>query len=369
MGTLALIGLGSNLGDRKAILDGAVAAMAEAPGVEVRAVSSYHETAPVGGPTAQPVFLNAAVALDAACEPLELLGRLQEIEGGAGRVRDVHWAARTLDLDILLFGDRIIGRHPRISQCDRRPQLRVPHPWLAFRRFVLAPAVEVAPQAVDPVTRWTMAELLANLDRRPSYLALAGHQGPRMRRLFRRFAKALDAAGFSNGDPSWDEASSREFAAALSRLSPEMRATDPPDHIWNDHRATALRFLGDALREDRWSEALWGDRWVVTDFWLDQWWWQNPTPSLDLQAIQERVIQPTFVAVIPPWDRDLSVLFNYLPQSPGGLLPALDLLPPLFTCRPPVGRYDLENPAARDEEFIAPILAACAATRAGLTGP
>jgi 2-amino-4-hydroxy-6-hydroxymethyldihydropteridine diphosphokinase len=151
MGTLALIGLGSNLGDRKARLDAAVAALAEAPGIVLQAVSRYHETAPVGGPAGQGDYLNAAAAVETALEPLELLHVLQEIERRAGRVRTVHWGPRTLDLDLLLFGDRVIATDA----------LQVPHPRMAERLFVLAPLAEIAPGAVDPVTGRTIAELLA----------------------------------------------------------------------------------------------------------------------------------------------------------------------------------------------------------------
>jgi 2-amino-4-hydroxy-6-hydroxymethyldihydropteridine diphosphokinase len=151
MGTLALIGLGSNLGDRKAQLDAAVMALSDARGVIFRAVSQYHETAPVGGPDGQGDYLNAAAAVETTLEPLELLHLLQELERRAGRVRTVRWGPRTLDLDLLLFGDRVIAS----------AELQVPHPRLAERLFVLAPLAEIAPGAVDPVTGRTIAEMLS----------------------------------------------------------------------------------------------------------------------------------------------------------------------------------------------------------------
>src|SRR5260370_1223341 len=98
MSTLALIGLGSNLGDRKAHLDQAIAALIEIPGVMVRAVSSFRETPPVGGPGGQGAFLNAAAALETNLEPQSLLDSLHAIEDQAGRARDVRWGERTLDL-------------------------------------------------------------------------------------------------------------------------------------------------------------------------------------------------------------------------------------------------------------------------------
>jgi 2-amino-4-hydroxy-6-hydroxymethyldihydropteridine diphosphokinase len=155
MSSVALIGLGSNLGDRKAALEGAIAVLSEAPGIVVRKVSSFHETEPVGGPAGQGRYLNAAAALETTLEPIELLHVLQQIETRFGRVRTVRWDERTLDLDLLLFGDRVI----------ETPELVVPHPRFSARRFVLEPLAEVAPEAVDPVTRRTIAQLLADLDR------------------------------------------------------------------------------------------------------------------------------------------------------------------------------------------------------------
>jgi 2-amino-4-hydroxy-6-hydroxymethyldihydropteridine diphosphokinase len=154
MATLALIGLGSNLGDRKAHLDAAVAALSARSDCLRRAVSSYHETSPVGGPSGQGDYLNAAAAIETTLEPLEFLHVLQAIEHQEGRVRTVHWGARTLDLDLLLFGDRVIAT----------PELTVPHPLMAARRFVLAPLAEIAPEVVDPVTGRTVVAMLASLD-------------------------------------------------------------------------------------------------------------------------------------------------------------------------------------------------------------
>jgi 2-amino-4-hydroxy-6-hydroxymethyldihydropteridine diphosphokinase len=170
--TLTLIGLGSNLGDREATLEAATTLLRDSPGIAVRAVSSYHETAPAGGPAEQHTYLNAAAALETREDASSLLGRLREIEACLGRVRTVRWGERTIDLDLLLFGDAIIDT----------PEVTVPHPRMAVRRFVLAPMAEIAPEAVDPLTRRTVADLLANLDRRPGVVALAPSAGdPRLR--------------------------------------------------------------------------------------------------------------------------------------------------------------------------------------------
>lgn len=173
MATTAFIGLGSNLGDRRAHLDSALSGLAAVPGTAIRAVSTYHESSPVGGPPGQGPFLNAAAALTTTLEPDELLARLHAVEQAEGRVRVDRWGERTVDLDLLLWGERIIR-----PECANRlhvrasPALVVPHPWLAFRRFVLAPLAEIGPTAVDPVTGRSIAGLLANLDRRPSSIAI-----------------------------------------------------------------------------------------------------------------------------------------------------------------------------------------------------
>ncbi len=158
MYSFAVIGLGSNLGDRLANLSGAIADLGQVPGIKVLQVSPFHETEPVGGPPGQGMFLNAVVAIETALEPLPLLHVLQEIEARFGRERSVHWGERTLDLDLLLFDDRIIDT----------PELRVPHPRMHTRRFVLEPLVEVAPAAVDPVTGRPFAAILADLIRSES---------------------------------------------------------------------------------------------------------------------------------------------------------------------------------------------------------
>lgn len=154
--TPVCIGLGSNLGDRAAVLDAAVAALATTPGVTVRAVSSRYETAPVGGPPGQGAFLNAAALLETALDPHSLHERLRTIEQNAGRVRHVRWGERTLDLDLLLFGGLILTTD----------ELTIPHPRMGVRRFVLTPLAAIAPDVVHPVTRRTIRRLLRSLDHR-----------------------------------------------------------------------------------------------------------------------------------------------------------------------------------------------------------
>lgn len=142
--TRAFLGLGSNLGDRLAHLQGAIEALAATEGVRVVAVSDVYETAPVGGPI-QDDFLNAVVAVDTALPPRELLAVAMHVEQLAARVRIVHWGPRTLDVDILMYGDEEV----------HDPDLEIPHPRMQARPFVLAPLSDVAPDRVTvPARGW-----------------------------------------------------------------------------------------------------------------------------------------------------------------------------------------------------------------------
>jgi len=151
--TRAYVALGSNLGDREATLRAAVEALGEEPGIDVVAVSRFLDTEPVGF-LDQPRFLNGAVALDTTLSARELLDVLLEVERRFGRVRDGVPAQgpRTLDLDLLLFGDAEIDE----------PGLRVPHPRLHERRFVLEPLADVDP-ALEVPGRGRVEEILARL--------------------------------------------------------------------------------------------------------------------------------------------------------------------------------------------------------------
>jgi 2-amino-4-hydroxy-6-hydroxymethyldihydropteridine diphosphokinase len=155
------VGVGSNLGDRWANLALAARALHETPRIALVRASRVWDAAPLGPP--QPRYLNAALELEVEVPAVSLLATLQEIEARAGRVRTaVRWAARTLDLDLLLYGDDVI----------RRPELVVPHAALAVRRFALAPLAELCPERVVPGTGRTVAQLLALLP--PEDLAPAG---------------------------------------------------------------------------------------------------------------------------------------------------------------------------------------------------
>jgi 2-amino-4-hydroxy-6-hydroxymethyldihydropteridine diphosphokinase len=135
----AFVGIGANIGDPVAQVRAAVAALAALPDSQLMRASSLYRTAPVGY-TAQPDFVNAAVLIETTLAAPTLLGELQAIETRFGRVRSFKDAPRTLDLDLLLYDDRII----------EEPGLSVPHPRLHERAFALAPVVEIDPAAVIP---------------------------------------------------------------------------------------------------------------------------------------------------------------------------------------------------------------------------
>jgi 2-amino-4-hydroxy-6-hydroxymethyldihydropteridine diphosphokinase len=151
--TAVVLALGSNLGDRQDILQGAVDAIVGLPGVRVTAVSPVYETVPVGGP-AQPDYLNAVVLADAARPARDLLDRLHEIEAAFDRVRLVRWGPRTLDIDVIAFG----------RERSDDPELTLPHPRAHERAFVLAPWHDADPDAELP-GRGPVDELLAQADR------------------------------------------------------------------------------------------------------------------------------------------------------------------------------------------------------------
>ncbi len=160
--TMCLIALGSNLGDRAATLDAAVEALAGAPDVELIRQSAWQLTLPVGGGHERPAFLNGAALVETSREAVDLLGLLEQIEDRHGRERRERWGDRTLDLDLLLYGDAIIDT----------PLLTVPHPRLSFRRFVLEPAVEIAASMVHPTIGWSLERLLGHLDAGADRVAL-----------------------------------------------------------------------------------------------------------------------------------------------------------------------------------------------------
>ncbi len=150
---LAHIALGANLGDRQANILAALRALEHAPGINVAKVSTLMENPAVGGPADSPPFLNAAAELVTSLSPEDLLLAMLEIERSLGRHRAEKWGPRTIDLDLLLYEDRIL----------HADHLTIPHPRMHQRAFVLMPLAQIAPEFIHPVLKKTIAQLADEL--------------------------------------------------------------------------------------------------------------------------------------------------------------------------------------------------------------
>ncbi len=155
--TTCLISLGGNVGDVAQTIDQALARLHEPPWVTVLQRSSLHRTSPVGSAVVSE-FINAAAKLETSLSAQALLERMLAVETELGRVRAIHWGPRTIDLDLICFGDSII---------EDSPTLRVPHPACWYRRFVLDPLAEIAADFVHPQKKLSICQLRDRLLPRP----------------------------------------------------------------------------------------------------------------------------------------------------------------------------------------------------------
>ena len=236
-----LIGLGSNLGDRQQMLYRSLRLLDEHPDVKIHHFSSMHASRPVGGPAGQQPFLNAAARVESQLSPEQLLALLQEIERNLGRERHERWAARNIDLDLLLFEDLVIDS----------PQVQIPHPRMAFRHFVLAPAAEIASDMVHPQIGWTIERLWNHLLTAPAYVALAGP--------------------LAVGKTEVSQAVCARCPARLLLDIPDPQqlanlAADPTGHAWG----AEIEFLQRRAMQLSVNQWTLRDRWSVSDFWFDQ---------------------------------------------------------------------------------------------------
>ena len=239
--SISLIALGSNLGDRTANLQHAVERLDAHPAVHVVAQSRLFLTAPVGGSGDQDEYVNAAACVETTLSPDELFDVLRNAETQLGRQRRQRWAARVVDLDLLLFDDLVI----------KTPRLEIPHPRMAFRRFVLAPAAQIAPDMVHPVIGWTIRQLLDHLQTARGYVAVTGMPGTGKSDLAR--AAATRTSSRCIADPAGNP-------GLVTSCSTWEDGSIELEREW-------LRRRAELISRDNWPE---GTQVAISDFWLGQ---------------------------------------------------------------------------------------------------
>lgn len=222
-----LVALGSNVGDRHAILDGAVERLQRLAEPKTLRVSSRQETLPLGGPDQQDAFVNAAATFFSELEPSDLLTGLQRIEDRFERRRGERWAERSLDLDLLLYGDEVI----------RTPHLRVPHPRMTYRRFVLQPAREIAGHWVHPECRMRLDRLWTLLDSHEGDLDVHGDRDRSIRKLIAAERPEIPFNACAYRRLTID---ARPSPWPLPPCGPRLALADCPREHWRDEILAAL---------------------------------------------------------------------------------------------------------------------------------
>ena len=236
----ALVALGANLGDGRAALTSAVCELAAlATGGAVFA-SGWYSATPIGGPSDQPQFLNGAVAFETQLNPHELLCQLHAIEARLGRVRDVPWGPRAIDLDLVYYDDVI----------ETTPTLTVPHSRMSYRRFVLVPAAEIAPDWADPRDGLTIAARLRRLRDDPDRIALVGRFGPGGS-FARELVAALPGAGACTEYKRLEDID-RSLSPKLLVVHAATRTCDP----WTFGAAAVAELPGSISRNDALVEVM-----------------------------------------------------------------------------------------------------------------
>ncbi|MBX9788446.1 MAG: 2-amino-4-hydroxy-6-hydroxymethyldihydropteridine diphosphokinase [Pirellulales bacterium] len=234
--------MGANLGDRAATLDAAVDRLGQLACTQLRLRSRWFDTRAVGGPEGQPGFLNGAAVIETKLAPEQVVRSLLDIESQFGRHRSGRWQPRELDLDLLLYDELVISR----------PELTVPHPWMAVRRFVLEPAAEVAPNLLHPSTGWSVARLLENLNTAHQYVAVASSDNA----LADRFAAEL----------------ARRANANLLCLMPGLTDAQASGSSAREVALESVRRWAEQLAPERWPPAAAprGGTWVVSNRWIGE---------------------------------------------------------------------------------------------------
>ena len=245
-----LIGCGSNLGSRRQQLDRALELLRFMPGLELLAVSRFHETRPVGGPAHQGAFLNGACLIETDLPPSDLLGALFAVENTLARRREERWGPRTIDLDLLLYDDLVV----------ESPELTLPHPRMATRRFVLEPCAEIAGELPYPTADCTVRELLDNISVPHPLVAVVGIPGSGATEVATAVADATLAR-----------------LIRAPRALPVAGRCDPAGRSRTDDAASrAEREIARWLEiVAAWQEPLAAEAWkdypqgTITDYWLD----------------------------------------------------------------------------------------------------
>ena len=278
-----LIALGANLGDRTATFSKALDRLSAAADTAVLARSRWIETAPIGGPSGQPPFLNGAAIVETTLDVEAFHRRLAEIESELGRTRLLRWGARAIDLDVLLYEDRIVDT----------PQLAVPHPRMAVRRFVLEPAAEIAGDWIHPTIGWTIHRLWRHLIEATPYLAVAGLPGIGKSQLAQELTSLSNARLIADAPPPAGLAAASDSSGPAAQREIEFLV----------RRQTALA-------RSTWARP---DAWAISDFWFDQslaWAAANLDPA-DRAVVQEAwqraqdaIVRPKLLVVLKPGAAD-----------------------------------------------------------------
>jgi 2-amino-4-hydroxy-6-hydroxymethyldihydropteridine diphosphokinase len=236
-----LISLGANLGEARESMRAARRMLDEVFGANHIRSSSLYRTPPVGGPSGQSDFLNAVVAIDTELSVWGVWETIKRIEKSLGRQRLHRWEARRIDIDLILYGqDRVWT-----------PHLKVPHPRMCMRTFVVKPAIEIVPAWVDPVTRWSMAQLGAHLTRQSAtplpfrIVCSDAHVLREFQFLFE--SQQLDSApARSPLRVTWQDhmGSSRNSVEQFALTIAAVASPDPMSILWEDYSMNWVQKLG-----------------------------------------------------------------------------------------------------------------------------
>lgn len=212
-----LFGLGSNLGDREAILNKAVERFREF--FDVLAVSTWFTYPAIGGPGEQGDFLNGAIVAETSLSPSEVHQRLQLIEQEAGRERTVRWSSRTLDCDLLLYGEFEVWTE----------ELKVPHPRMITRKFVLEPASDVACDMLHPTCGLSIGELFHHMQSAPNYFCILSSDHNASQRLSQQISEKTSCLLLDQHAPftgssyeeaiEWSASAANRFASSLGEMT------------------------------------------------------------------------------------------------------------------------------------------------------